>query len=1054
MSASRYSLPQPPNDFRLPSLKSLNFEYQRDQEISNATTIPTSAPTIPHNASRQQEVGRGRLAGHAQGGGHVQWTSRPPQHQLGPSTQQPSPPPNDVNRRVVNPHPQAHQGPYSARPPIHESASSPSGSGSGSNYGAVPVSVPQHVPPTHPSHSQQPQRTTHPSANGKRTSKSGRSSQQTQQPYPPSSSSSSPFYTQQQQQQQQPSQPVYQGPPPTHSYPVHYPPALHGSAEPPPSHVHHPQPAPVPHHSHSRQSTSTAYPHSQPAPPPAHHHQQVHNPYPSPGPGPPPPPPPPAQDWDERQYHQQLQQNQSQQRYAAPSPLSHYPPSQQQQQQQQQQQAPPPPQAQYMMQDQRLRTRTSSQSRSSLHGATTPVSNLYVPPQPAHSLSQPPQGPPASSSSLSGAQAHSYPPPYTHASHPPTPPTQQQQTHSSSPLLLYPHQSHSQSLSHPPPAPPPSASPPSSFSETHGPPQYSHSSSLSGYASQRHSRPTEQRPAPSQRSSSVTSAPAVSPVALTHHRQPSGPRQPQPQPQPQPHQVHHHRPSQPTPPAPPPVDVAQSQQNFASVSPVMSNRPPRRPTPVTAPHVLTPASARTPTSATFESYRSNPPPQTTAGMGSIAPRDLYVNASMAEKQHAAHSRGLSHLQHPPPPSLPPLVTQPSPVQLAPPIQHPPPPPPPLAQPIPSPQEAPPPPNPKASFMNGIVEHCTVLYQFASHWAQAQAQDPNVQPSQQEVAAMAGRAAEVVRLLEEVRKLTAESAAADSMRGRATPMDVDSAGPNDHGRGPKRTWAEMQGAEDGEDELEEDSEPQPYPTPTESKTSPPVQSGNSVFDSNPHNESPEAQTTAEYDMELIRVKRAATGGTVGPMGPTAKNKYRKRSRATPPGKCHSCQIQETPEWRRGPDGARTLCNACGLHYAKMLRKREKEHQAAGNNGEVPKIDMEALRASAKADLAEKSARKSAQQSQTPAEKTQMPAPSHSHHEGTFQVTFSTIGPADVQAQLNGRANGSVKAEQAGPPPGPAAAAAPMMTTTTTSWATARNYTPDQQPSFIRANASPR
>ncbi|CAK5269330.1 unnamed protein product [Mycena citricolor] len=965
MSASRYSLPQPPNDFRLPSLKSLNFEYQRDQEISNATTIPTSAPTIPHNASRQQEVGRGRLAGHAQGGGHVQWTSRPPQHQLGPSTQQPSPPPNDVNRRVVNPHPQAHQGPYSARPPIHESASSPSGSGSGSNYGAVPVSVPQHVPPTHPSHSQQPQRTTHPSANGKRTSKSGRSSQQTQQPYPPSSSSSSPFYTQQQQQQQQPSQPVYQGPPPTHSYPVHYPPALHGSAEPPPSHVHHPQPAPVPHHSHSRQSTSTAYPHSQPAPPPAHHHQQ-----------------------------------------------------------------------------------------------------------PAHSLSQPPQGPPASSSSLSGAQAHSYPPPYTHASHPPTPPTQQQQTHSSSPLLLYPHQSHSQSLSHPPPAPPPSASPPSSFSETHGPPQYSHSSSLSGYASQRHSRPTEQRPAPSQRSSSVTSAPAVSPVALTHHRQPSGPRQPQPQPQPQPHQVHHHRPSQPTPPAPPPVDVAQSQQNFASVSPVMSNRPPRRPTPVTAPHVLTPASARTPTSATFESYRSNPPPQTTAGMGSIAPRDLYVNASMAEKQHAAHSRGLSHLQHPPPPSLPPLVTQPSPVQLAPPIQHPPPPPPPLAQPIPSPQEAPPPPNPKASFMNGIVEHCTVLYQFASHWAQAQAQDPNVQPSQQEVAAMAGRAAEVVRLLEEVRKLTAESAAADSMRGRATPMDVDSAGPNDHGRGPKRTWAEMQGAEDGEDELEEAR----HMNFGESKTSPPVQSGNSVFDSNPHNESPEAQTTAEYDMELIRVKRAATGGTVGPMGPTAKNKYRKRSvsvnvglrgnvpddlahvwsgqRATPPGKCHSCQIQETPEWRRGPDGARTLCNACGLHYAKMLRKREKEHQAAGNNGEVPKIDMEALRASAKADLAEKSARKSAQQSQTPAEKTQMPAPSHSHHEGTFQVTFSTIGPADVQAQLNGRANGSVKAEQAGPPPGPAAAAAPMMTTTTTSWATARNYTPDQQPSFIRANASPR
>ncbi|KAI9478575.1 MAG: hypothetical protein EXX96DRAFT_252383 [Benjaminiella poitrasii] len=40
-----------------------------------------------------------------------------------------------------------------------------------------------------------------------------------------------------------------------------------------------------------------------------------------------------------------------------------------------------------------------------------------------------------------------------------------------------------------------------------------------------------------------------------------------------------------------------------------------------------------------------------------------------------------------------------------------------------------------------------------------------------------------------------------------------------------------------------------------------------------------------------------------------------------GRCHSCNISETPEWRRGPDGARTLCNACGLHYAKLAR----EHQ---------------------------------------------------------------------------------------------------------------------------------
>jgi glutamate--cysteine ligase catalytic subunit len=45
-----------------------------------------------------------------------------------------------------------------------------------------------------------------------------------------------------------------------------------------------------------------------------------------------------------------------------------------------------------------------------------------------------------------------------------------------------------------------------------------------------------------------------------------------------------------------------------------------------------------------------------------------------------------------------------------------------------------------------------------------------------------------------------------------------------------------------------------------------------------------------------------------MAPDSK---KRRGRAAPPGRCHSCNRAETPEWRRGPDGARTLCNACGL-----------------------------------------------------------------------------------------------------------------------------------------------
>ncbi|KAI7898221.1 GATA zinc finger-domain-containing protein [Cokeromyces recurvatus] len=69
--------------------------------------------------------------------------------------------------------------------------------------------------------------------------------------------------------------------------------------------------------------------------------------------------------------------------------------------------------------------------------------------------------------------------------------------------------------------------------------------------------------------------------------------------------------------------------------------------------------------------------------------------------------------------------------------------------------------------------------------------------------------------------------------------------------------------------------------------------------------------AEY--ELIRQARNLQNNQPSP-------KYRKRIRRSLNGqRCHSCNTTETPEWRRGPDGARTLCNACGLHYSKLLKK---------------------------------------------------------------------------------------------------------------------------------------
>ncbi|CAO3626507.1 unnamed protein product [Mucor hiemalis] len=39
------------------------------------------------------------------------------------------------------------------------------------------------------------------------------------------------------------------------------------------------------------------------------------------------------------------------------------------------------------------------------------------------------------------------------------------------------------------------------------------------------------------------------------------------------------------------------------------------------------------------------------------------------------------------------------------------------------------------------------------------------------------------------------------------------------------------------------------------------------------------------------------------------------------RCHSCQSTETPEWRKGPLGPRTLCNACGLIWTKLCKQQD-------------------------------------------------------------------------------------------------------------------------------------
>ena len=50
---------------------------------------------------------------------------------------------------------------------------------------------------------------------------------------------------------------------------------------------------------------------------------------------------------------------------------------------------------------------------------------------------------------------------------------------------------------------------------------------------------------------------------------------------------------------------------------------------------------------------------------------------------------------------------------------------------------------------------------------------------------------------------------------------------------------------------------------------------------------------------------------------------KRIRRGRAGICSACHETQSPEWRKGPDGPGTLCNACGLRWVKFNQMEKKE-----------------------------------------------------------------------------------------------------------------------------------
>lgn len=58
-------------------------------------------------------------------------------------------------------------------------------------------------------------------------------------------------------------------------------------------------------------------------------------------------------------------------------------------------------------------------------------------------------------------------------------------------------------------------------------------------------------------------------------------------------------------------------------------------------------------------------------------------------------------------------------------------------------------------------------------------------------------------------------------------------------------------------------------------------------------------------------------------PQARRRQKKSRADSGPRHCVDCGLTNSPEWRRGPEGPKTLCNACGLRRSKAKKKAAEE-----------------------------------------------------------------------------------------------------------------------------------
>jgi PAS domain S-box-containing protein len=82
-------------------------------------------------------------------------------------------------------------------------------------------------------------------------------------------------------------------------------------------------------------------------------------------------------------------------------------------------------------------------------------------------------------------------------------------------------------------------------------------------------------------------------------------------------------------------------------------------------------------------------------------------------------------------------------------------------------------------------------------------------------------------------------------------------------------------------------------------------------------------SADYNRHSLGGSGAAGYGGLG-----GDKKFSKKLKAADEYVCTDCGTLDSPEWRKGPSGPKTLCNACGLRWAKKEKKRIGKGGAGG------------------------------------------------------------------------------------------------------------------------------